>query len=122
MISNVTSCENRRERRMSDVGPTTSGFHVRGIRNGSPVVIGWEHGELSGDPPTIDLLEVEAELAFAGRGDALVQRTFDDRTADGDDPLADPCATLALMRRVIDRVTEVVVHDVMPAAPNGTES
>jgi hypothetical protein len=122
MISTVNSYDNRRERNMSDVRPTTAAFSVRGMRNGSPVVIGWDHGVLSGDPPTIDLIEVEAELAFAGRGDALVQRTFDHGAADDRETLADPLAALAVIRRVIDRVTEVAVRDVGPAAPNGAGS
>lgn len=37
-------------------------FRVEGSRNGSLVHLTWNGGVLTGDPPTIDLLEVEAEL------------------------------------------------------------
>jgi hypothetical protein len=90
---------------MSAVGPDTVSFEIRGIRNGSIVTIGWDRGTLTGDPPTIDLIEVEADLVAVSRRDPLQRR----RTGTADVPatLADPESALALMVRTLDRVIRV---------------
>jgi len=93
---------------MSRVGPQTTSFAVRGFRNGSVVSLTWDEGALSGDPPTIDLIEIEIELAFVARGDPNVARSASPLADTDGDALADPQAALRLIRHVLDRVTEVV--------------
>ncbi|MCU1455173.1 MAG: putative fatty-acid--CoA ligase [Acidimicrobiales bacterium] len=81
---------------------------VRGIRNGSPVMIEWRDGVLSGDPPTIDLIEVEAGMAVVGATDPLVARSGGPLVgATRDELLGTATQALAVIRRVVDRVTEV---------------
>ena len=48
----------------------TRTFTVRGTRNGSLVHVTWTDGTLTGDPPTVDLLEVQAEIADTVHDDA----------------------------------------------------
>jgi hypothetical protein len=79
-------------------------FTMRGLRNGSPVHITWSDGHLSGDPPTVDLLEVEAEIEAVGGLDHMARRAG---TTPSPHPLADVATAARLAYRVIDRVTEV---------------
>ena len=94
------------------VGPATTSFMVSGVRNGSLVTVRWDRGTVSGDPPTLDLIELEIEFARATRHDPLVQRTPGVvAAADGPDPLRDPEQALGIVCAVIDRVTDVSVGD-----------
>jgi hypothetical protein len=80
-------------------------FTIRGGRNGSQVHVTWTDGTLSGDPPTVDLVEVEAELARMNPRDRQSWSHVVD--PDGElppDPLGDPTATWRLIRSVIDNV------------------
>jgi hypothetical protein len=90
------------------VGPGTRSFTVRGMRNGSPVRVTWNAGALTGDPPTHDRLQVEADIAEVGSADPLT-RPFLPGTGPllAAEILADPEQSLALIRTVLDRVTEV---------------
>jgi len=72
------------------------------------VSLTWDGGSLSGDPPTIDLIEIEIELAFVAQGDPNVARSGSPLADSDCDALADPQAALRLIRRVLDRVTEIV--------------
>lgn len=82
---------------------STEAFAVRGVRNGSPVVVRWVDGVFSGDPPTVDLIEVELALLAAGADDPLVRRSVDAPPSG----LSAAGAALELVRRVLDRVIEV---------------
>ena len=93
----------------SAIGSETTSFSVSGMRNGSPVVVRWDRGHVSGDPPTTDLISVEVELVAAGWNDPLVLRTAGVSASAGADPLSDPLSALALICRVIDRVSDVSV-------------
>lgn len=79
-------------------------FTVIGTRNGSPVKISWVLGRLSGDPPTVDLIEVEAAVQGELHGDPLASRAIAARL----DPLSDPVHACQLVCSVIDRVDEVI--------------
>jgi hypothetical protein len=83
-------------------------FTVRGSRNGSPVQISWTGGKLAGDPPTVDLVLVEAELAKLHPGDhqSWSRVTYAD-DALAEDPLGDPASAWQLIRNVLDTVTGV---------------
>ncbi len=83
-------------------------FWVRGLRNGSVVSLTWHHGSLTGDPPTVDLVEVEAELLVIGATDALARRSglAVEPPATGT-LLDDGQAAFAVIRRVLDRVLDV---------------
>lgn len=80
-------------------------FTIRGARNGSRVHVTWTDGVLSGDPPTVDLLHVEAELAATYPGD---RHTWAAVAAPGGslpaDPLSDPDAAWTLITSVFDSV------------------
>ena len=80
-------------------------FTVRGGRNGSQVHVTWSDGQLSGDPPTVDLVQVEAELAQLHPHDRLSwsQVVDPDHTLPAD-PLADRSASWRLIRSVLDTV------------------
>ncbi len=91
------------------VGPNTTIFSVSGMRNGSPVAVSWHRGTLSGDPPTVDLVEVEVELALTALTDPLVVRSASSSAPAHVVTLDDPQDALALVRRVFDRVFEVKV-------------
>lgn len=93
---------------MSDatVGPDTTSFSVRGVRNGSAVSVTWVEGTLGGDPPTVDLIELEDELGTVGDLDPFARRSREgDAAVSGS--LSDPVHALAVIRQVIDRVTEI---------------
>ena len=90
------------------VEPTTTGFVVRGLRNGSVVTMTWERGMLRGDPPTLDLVDSEIELMAVARIDPY-QRAGTPSDPNPAEPLADPRSALELLRRVLDRVTELRV-------------
>jgi hypothetical protein len=84
-------------------------FSVRGSRNGSLVRVTWTDGRVGGDPPTVDLIEVEAQLATIGAADERFSAWFSERYGDAPppDPLADPSAAWRLIANVIDVVNEV---------------
>ena len=91
---------------MTGVGPHTTSFEVSGFRNGSIVSVTWDRGSLSGDPPTVDLIEVELELSLVGRGDPnFIESGLP--VLDGDE-LGDPELALGVIERVLDRVTKIV--------------
>ncbi|KJE23344.1 putative aminoglycoside phosphotransferase [Frankia torreyi] len=100
--------------RRADVGPATESFEVRGVRNGSIVTVVWDRGVLDGDPPTIDLVEVEADLVAESRRDPL-QRRRDGGAGGGAAAVAvnDPESAFALVVRTLDRVVQVTT----PARP-----
>lgn len=80
-------------------------FTVRGLRNGSLVHVHWDHGTITGDPPTVDLLLVEAELAGVAVGDRLLERAG--MTPGTVSPLIDAASAVTFICSAIDRVTEV---------------
>lgn len=84
----------------------TQKFTVRGGRNGSQVHVHWTDGVLTGDPPTVDLLQVEAEMVTVFPTD---RSTWGFRVSAGNtlpaDPLADPESAWALIVSVLDTVT-----------------
>lgn len=83
---------------------STDTFTVRGHRNGSLVHVTWTSGALSGDPPTVDAVEVEAEIASLSDKDRMAKRaTLTARS----DPLADVLSAARLVCHVIDRVAEI---------------
>ncbi|WP_261559043.1 hypothetical protein [Frankia tisae] len=98
-----------------DVGPGTESFEVRGVRNGSIVTVVWDRGVLDGDPPTIDLVEVEADLAAESRRDPLQRRRDGSGVAavEAAATVGDPESALALVVRTLDRVVQVTT----PARP-----
>ena len=102
--------EGRREAMVAEqtVGPDTNAFSVSGMRNGSPVVVSWISGVLSGDPPTVDLVGVEEDLATVGQRDPLVRRSSGS-AASHLPRLEDPRDALVLIRRVLDRVITITV-------------
>lgn len=79
-------------------------FTVRGHRNGSLVHVTWTSGELSGDPPTVDAVEVEAEIASFSGNDRMAERAT---LMAGKDPLADALSAARLVCHVIDRVSDI---------------
>lgn len=82
-----------------------SRYTVRGARNGSQVHVTWNDGTLSGDPPTVDLMQVEAELARLHPEDRLSwARLVDPDGSLPAEPLADPVACWRLIRSVLDTV------------------
>ena len=81
-------------------------FTVRGGRNGSQVHVTWTDGRLSGDPPTVDLVEVEAELASLHPHDRQSwSHVSHGGAALPGDPLSDPEATWRLIVSVLDTLT-----------------
>jgi hypothetical protein len=80
-------------------------FTIRGGRNGSKVHVTWADGQLSGDPPTVDLVRVEAELARLHPGDRQSwSHIVDPDQSLPADPLADPAAVWRLIVSVLDTV------------------
>jgi hypothetical protein len=91
-------------------------FTVRGGRNGSQVQITWTDGRLSGDPPSVDLVEIEAELVALNPDD---QQSWSAVMYPGHalpaDLLADPVMSWRLIESVLDTV-QAVDGDVPPEA------
>jgi hypothetical protein len=80
-------------------------FTVRGGRNGSQVQLTWTDGKLSGDPPSVDLVQIEAELVALNPHDRLSwAAVMDPGHSLPADPLADPVATWRLIESVLDNV------------------
>lgn len=80
-------------------------FTVRGGRNGSQVHVRWTDGVLAGDPPTVDLVEVEAELARTNTHDRLSwAQVVDPESRLPADPLSDASAAWHLIVSVLDTV------------------
>lgn len=99
-----------------------SSFTVRGMRNGSLVHVTWQDGRLSGDPPTVDLVIVEAELGAVYRADTRLGGARAELHAGlHDQPLTDPDSAYGLIASVIDRVQEVT-GDLPPSAARDVPS
>lgn len=83
-------------------------FTVRGLRNGSSVHVTWTEGEiLTGDPPTVDLLYVQADIVRMLHQDEAGARAFPDLVeGTSDDPLGDPSSAHRLILQVFDSVRE----------------
>lgn len=96
-------------------------FTVGGLRNGSRVQVTWSDGRLTGDPPTVDLIEVEARLAEESRGDPLSRSLYALPGSMDDDALADPSTALILIERALDIVNQVS-GDAPPVASPGPAS
>lgn len=79
-------------------------FTVRGTRNGSLVHVTWTDGELTGDPPTVDLLEVQAEIADSMHGDEHAARAFPMLASLPAEPLGDPASVYRLIVHVFDSI------------------
>lgn len=83
-------------------------FTADGARNGSPVWVRWTEGELAGDPPTIDLMLVEAEAGIENMHDPMLEPSWAERCGRvAGDPLADPAFVRALIDRVFNNVREI---------------
>jgi hypothetical protein len=82
-------------------------FTVRGGRNGSQVFVTWTDGVIAGDPPTVDLIQVEAELATLHPYDAHSWSHVNEFGELGVEPLRDPDEAWLLIRSVLDTVTAV---------------
>lgn len=95
---------------MTDRGGSGA-FTVRGMRNGSLVHVTWVDGAISGDPPTVDLVEVACDILRESADDPLVRRMEDRRVERGADPLSDAGSALAVIASVFDRVQQVVRTD-----------
>jgi hypothetical protein len=80
-------------------------FTVRGGRNGSQVFVTWAAGVLSGDPPTVDLVHVEAELAVLHPDDSYSWSRVNTYGELPEHPLADPDIAWRLIVSVLDSVT-----------------
>jgi hypothetical protein len=99
---------------MTTVDAATPAFEVRGVRNGSIVTIRWEGGVLAGDPPTVDLIEVMAEIVAIGATDPVRLRSAPPPGADiersGFSHALDRAdSALAVIGLVVDRVTRLTV-------------
>jgi hypothetical protein len=90
-------------------------FTVHGGRNGSQVFVTWTDGEISGDPPTVDLVHVEVELAALNPGDCHSWRQVGGYGELPDNPLRDPDMAWRLIASVLDTVTKAE-GDLPPAA------
>lgn len=91
--------------------PDTASFTVRGSRNGSLVRVTWTGGALSGDPPTCDLIEVQADVVSGGLADPALHNRFESLYGTlPERPLAEPVAAYRVMTRVFDTVREVTEH------------
>lgn len=84
---------------------TTRTFTVRGVRNGSRIFVTWADGHMSGDPPTIDLLEVEAEMIALNPGDRQSWGPLTALDKLPPNPLDDPAAAFVLMHSVFDTIS-----------------
>lgn len=98
---------------MSEVRPNTASFVVRALRNGSIVTVRWSCGAFEGDPPTIDLVEMEAEMIATSQADVhLGFATGGDAETLSEESVSDPVGAFALIQRVVDRILEVSVDPV----------
>ena len=86
---------------------TERSFTVRGARNGSQVFVTWTDGLVSGDPPTVDLIQVEAELAALHPSDAQSWNRVGGFGDLGDSPLNDPDSAWKIISSVLDTVSSV---------------
>ena len=82
-------------------------FTVRGARNGSQVFITWTDGIVSGDPPTVDLVQVEAELAALHPSDAQSWNRVAGFGDLGANPLKDPDSAWKIISSVLDTISSV---------------
>ena len=82
-------------------------FTVRGGRNGSQVFVTWTDGRISGDPPTVDLIHVEAELAVLHPDDSHSWSTVNAYGPLPERPLHDPDTAWKLISSVLDTVASV---------------
>ncbi|MBS4728590.1 hypothetical protein MSM1_09690 [Mycobacterium sp. SM1] len=83
-------------------------FTVRGSRNGSRVHVTWTDGKLTGDPPTIDLILVEAELALFHPEDRQSWAGLVYAGAGlSNQPLSDAPSAYRLINSVLDTITTV---------------
>lgn len=83
-------------------------FTVRGLRNGSSVHVTWSDGKVSGDPPTVDLVEMGQQMAETSRTDPLSRSLYAGVLAGIDgNPLQYPATAFALIAREIDTVQEI---------------
>lgn len=96
---------------------TQQSFTVRGGRNGSQVFVTWTDGAISGDPPTVDLIHVEAELAVLNPDDSHSWNAVRQYGALRANPLQDPDVAWHLIASVLDTVT--AVEGDRPAASSG---
>ena len=67
----------------------------------------WTDGDLTGDPPTVDLIQVEAELAVLHPDDSHSWSQVNSYGSLGEHPLADPDVAWQLISSVLDTVTAV---------------
>lgn len=83
-------------------------FTVRGVRNGSQVHVTWSDGKLTGDPPTVDFVELEAEMAglYPDDPNSMASQFYGEADMSGD-PLADAASAWRLIESVLDSVTTV---------------
>jgi hypothetical protein len=108
---------------MKTVDAQTTAFEVRGVRNGSIVTVRWERGVLSGDPPTLDLIQVMSEIVAISATDPVRLRggTPPDvgiARSDSSHSLDRAASALDLIRLVVDRVTRLTV---LPKATSAQE-
>ena len=105
----------RRARQPADrpsITPTTTQFTVRGSRNGSLVEVTWKGGRLTGDFPTCDLIEVQADMARGAQGDPAYGRAVGALYGElPEEVLTDPVATYRVVEQVLDAIREVTVVD-----------
>ena len=81
-------------------------FTIRGSRNGSRVQVTWTDGVLTGDPPTLDLLAIEAELLSLPGGDRHSWAAIADPLGTlPADPLRNPDGAWTLIASVFDTIT-----------------
>ncbi|WP_214369821.1 hypothetical protein [Pseudonocardia sp. H11422] len=85
---------------------TQRSFTVRGTRNGSLVHVTWIDGELTGDPPTVDLLLTEAEIVEVLRDDDHACRAYPELRDLPAEPLTDPLSARRLITHVLDTVRD----------------
>lgn len=82
-------------------------FTLRGMRNGSLVNVTWRAGVLTGDPPTVDLIETEAEVAEQRHRDPVAAQLYVDAPfGEHRRLLDDPASARFLIERNMDIVRE----------------
>lgn len=105
---------------MSPTVGTSCWFEVRGSRNGSTVTLRWSPGAVNGDPPTVDLLLAELEIATTALENAHDAHRDPTLTAIvagcPRDPLNDPETVYALTEHVLDAVRHVAAEPAELAA------